>query len=63
MNNDDIRPLLLLTDNEIQILKYCFGYTNEMWAASIASIILRCDFRDANDLEIRAALKNNGEVI
>lgn len=61
--NDDIRPLILLTDKEIQILKYCFGHTKQMWAASIVSIILKCDFRDANDLEIKTVLKHNGEVI
>lgn len=32
---------------EIEILNYCVPHMDEMWAATIASIILGCDFRDA----------------
>ncbi len=32
---------------QIEILNYCVPHMDEMWAATIASIILGCDFRDA----------------
>jgi hypothetical protein len=36
-----------LSDKEIEILKYCRGKTQYMWAARIVGIVLDCDFRDA----------------
>lgn len=30
-----------------QILLYCKGHTEQMWAATIVSILLDCDFRDS----------------
>ena len=39
------------------ILKYCAPYTEQMWAANIASIILECDFRDVSyELKIKGNL-------
>ena len=32
---------------EIEILNYCIPHMDHMWAATVASIILGCDFRDA----------------
>jgi hypothetical protein len=30
-----------------EILEYCRPYIKQMWAAKIVSILLKCDFRDA----------------
>lgn len=42
---DDIIESLMKKNTEV--LEYCEAYTDQMWAASIVSIILNCDFRDA----------------
>lgn len=36
-----------MTGSEIEVLKYCYGRTDEMWAACVVGIILKCDFRDS----------------
>jgi hypothetical protein len=36
-----------LVEHERDILKYCEKNLDYMWAATIAGIILECDFRDA----------------
>jgi hypothetical protein len=34
------------------VLRYCYKNIQYMWASSIASILLNCDFRDAkNEIE------------
>lgn len=32
---------------KLEVLKYCYGHTSQMWAATIVSILLNCDFRDS----------------
>jgi hypothetical protein len=35
-----------LLEHERQILNYCLNHTSFMWAATVAGIILECDFRE-----------------
>ena len=45
--NNLIRQLEEAEDKLVKVLKYCKPHTEQMWAASVAGIILECDFRDA----------------
>lgn len=38
-----------------QILQYCAPHADQMWAATIASMILGCDFREVKDAFEKAA--------
>jgi hypothetical protein len=37
----------IFTAKEKEILLYCLKYIKQMWASSVAGMILDCDFRDA----------------
>lgn len=49
-----------ISEKEKQILEYCYKYWEKMWAVTIMSIILDCDFRDAPWLY--KELKDAGEL-
>lgn len=40
---------IITNGKQLEILEYCNGHTNQMWAANIVGIILECDFRDARE--------------
>lgn len=40
----------MITKKEVMILEYCLPNSRFMWASTIMSLILGCDFRDAETL-------------
>jgi len=46
-----------LENQKKEILKFCTPHLDQMWAARVVSILLDCDFRDAQE-----ALKQCGKL-
>lgn len=36
-------------DDSIEVIRYCLSHIEQMWAAKIIGILLRCDFRDSKN--------------
>lgn len=47
--NKAIFSLVMSEEKINKVLKYCKGKTDYVWAATIVSILLNCDFRDAKE--------------
>lgn len=61
LTDDELEGFLLANSLQFnEILKYCEPHLDHMWAAYIASIILKCDFRDVKqELKKRIPIPTN----